>query len=88
MTEEKEKEGIQMMEMRGIIRMLKVTAGRAEDLVMTGGPIHGSGIQIDESQFLGNQSGRGAFAGPSRAVYGDYFFCHTMPIKNRPPVQK
>jgi hypothetical protein len=42
MTEEKEKEGVQMMEMQGIIGMLKKTADSAEHLMMTGGQVKGS----------------------------------------------
>jgi len=64
MTEEKEKEGIQMMEMRGIIRMLKVTAGRAEDLVMTGGPIHGSAAGVRQYNAVLKRISNSAFADP------------------------
>jgi hypothetical protein len=42
MTEEKEKEGVQMMEMQGIIGMLKKTADSAEHLMMVGGQVKGS----------------------------------------------
>ncbi len=47
MTEEKEeKEGIQMMEMQGIIGMLKKTADSAEHLMMIGGQVKGSAAGV------------------------------------------
>jgi hypothetical protein len=42
MAEEKKSEGMQMLEMKGIIGMLKATAGTAEHLRLTGGPAQGS----------------------------------------------
>ena len=42
MAEEEKKEGVQMMEMQAIIRLLKTTAERAEHLRMTGGTEQGS----------------------------------------------
>ncbi len=47
MTEEKEeKQGIQMMEMQGIIGMLKKTADSAEHLMMIGGQVKGSAAGV------------------------------------------
>jgi hypothetical protein len=64
MTEEKKKEGVPIMEIRGIIRMLKVTAGRAEDLVMTGGPIHGSAAGVRQYNAVLKRISNSTFANP------------------------
>ena len=41
-----EKEGIQTLELKGMIRMLQATAGRADHLRLTGGPVQGSGAAV------------------------------------------
>jgi hypothetical protein len=64
MTEEKKKEGVPITEIRGIIRMLKVTAGRAEDLVMTGGPIHGSAAGVRQYNAVLKRISNSTFADP------------------------
>jgi len=64
MTEEKEKEGVQMMEMQGIIGMLKKTAERAEDLRMTGGQEKGSVAGVRQYNAVLKRISNSAFADP------------------------
>ncbi len=64
MTEEKKKEGIQMMEMQGIIGMLKKTADSAEHLMMVGGPTKGSAAGVRQYNAVLKRISNFAFADP------------------------
>jgi len=64
MTEEKKKEGVQMMEMQGIIGMLKKTADRAEDLRITGGSEKGSVAGVRQYNAVLKRISNSAFADP------------------------
>jgi len=64
MTEEKKKEGVQMMEVQGIIGMLKKTAERTEHLRITGGPEEGSVAGVRQYNAVLKRISNSAFADP------------------------